>query len=116
MPWTPAASSAAFTSSRRCGWMIPVTSFMRSPPWCARTNGLVGGLAVDGEVDTADLDLFARAQAHRLLDREADDDRHHERVGNGDQGRHRLCAELLEPSTVEQTVTSPDWVPGGLVV
>ncbi|CPU66171.1 Uncharacterised protein [Mycobacteroides abscessus] len=32
MPRTPAASSADFTSSSRCGWMIPVTSFMPAPP------------------------------------------------------------------------------------
>src|SRR5689334_23068368 len=64
----------------------------------------VRGVPVELRVDALFLFVGRDANAHRLLDDEGDEVRHHERVRHHCAGGDRLLPQLIEPAAVEQAV------------
>ena len=55
-----------------------------------------------GEVDALDLVVDVDPPAHRVLDRQADDQREHARPEHREQGNHDLDDELLDALAVQE--------------
>src|SRR5258706_10722915 len=94
MPVMPISVSARRTLSRRCGWTMAVTSFMRRAPSAVVSGTLtidvITGLAMGGKIQPLGFVLAIHAQAHQHVG-----DFGNDIGGDGREDDHRYDADEL---------------------